>query len=262
MPPDAFFIADGDRFVPTEFARGPWSADALHAGPPSALLGRAVEAVEPLGEMLVSRFALEVLRPIPCRPLSIRAEVERPGRRVQLVRAALCDAGTGEEVALASAWRIRPEEGLAGEVNLPATELPGPDDCPTSGEYDPGWAPNYFHAMEWRTAGGDWGRPGPTAMWMRMRIPLVDGEEISPLSRVLAAADSGNGISWEFPMTEVLFVNVDLTVHLARMPEGEWVCLDAITRVGSEGLGVARSTMWDRRGWVGEGAQSLLVAPR
>ena len=39
---DSFFVPDGDRFLPTDLARGPWSADATHAGPPAALLGRAV----------------------------------------------------------------------------------------------------------------------------------------------------------------------------------------------------------------------------
>ena len=262
MLADAFFVAEGERFVPTEYARGPWSAEALHAGPPSAILGRAIEALEPAGEMLVSRFALEVLRPIPYRPLTVRAEVVRPGRRVQLSRAALFAADTDEEVARTAAWRIRPQEGVPDEVNLPDADLPSPDDSSPPHLFNLGWEPNYFDGMEWRTARGDSTAPGPTAMWMRMRVPLLEAEPISPLSRVLAAADSGNGISWELPIFEYLFINLDLTVHLARMPEGEWVCLDAITRIGREGLGVARSTIWDRRGWVGEGAQSLLVAPR
>jgi acyl-coenzyme A thioesterase PaaI-like protein len=89
---ESFFVPDGDRFVPTEWARGPWSADAAHAGPPAALLGRAAEALEPAGpEMLVSRFAVEVLRPVPLRPLTVRAEVSRPGKRVQLASATMHD---------------------------------------------------------------------------------------------------------------------------------------------------------------------------
>ena len=99
-------------------------------------------------------------------------------------------------------------------------------------------------------------RLGPT------EDPLVAGEEVSPLTRVLALADSGNGISATLPFDKFLFINTELTVHLARYPEGEWVCLDAITRIGPEGVGMAQSVLWDERGRIGAGAQALLVAPR
>ena len=62
-----------------------------------------------------------------------------------------------------------------------------------------------------------------------MRHPLVAGEEPTPLQRVLIAADSGNGISSTLDFRRYLFINVDLTVHLHRLPAGEWVCLDAVT---------------------------------
>jgi hypothetical protein len=256
---DSFFVQDGVYFVPTDWARGPWTAEAAHAGPPAALLGRAVEALEPAGpEMLVSRFAIEILRPVPLRPLSVRAFVVRPGKRVQLAEALLHDGDT--EVARAAVWRIRPRDVLDREHNLEAHPFPAPLDSPPVEPFRWGWEPNYFVGMESRTARGDWLRPGPAAMWMRMRIDLVPGEQVAPLSRVLVAADSGNGISWELPLGEFLFANLDLTVHLARMPEGEWVCLDAISRLGKAGLGIAQSTLWDERGRFGSGAQSLLVS--
>ena len=123
------------------------------------------------------------------------------------------------------------------------------------------WRPNYFDSMEWRHAGGNWTEPGPAAVWMRMRVPLLPGEPVSPLARVLAAADSANGISWELDFGRFLFVNLDLSVHLARMPEGEWVCLDATSRLGRHGIGLSQSRLWDERGRFGAGAQSLLVSP-
>ena len=72
-----------------------------------------------------------------------------------------------------------------------------------------------------------------------MRVPLVEGEEPSPLVRVMAAADSGNGVSATLDWNEWLFINTDLTVHLHRMPEGEWVCLDAVTIPEPNGIGMA-----------------------
>jgi hypothetical protein len=256
---EAFYLPEGDRFVSTNLTRGPWSAEHQHAGPPAALVARAIEAVEPAG-MLVARFTLEVLRPLPLVPLRVDTRVVRAGRRVQLVEASLF--GEDVELARASAWRIRPSDEPVPEIGLEPLSLPGPDGSPESSLYRPPWGESYFTATEWRLAGGALAGPGPAAVWMRMLVPLVGGEEPTPLQRVLVVADSGNGISWELPWDTHLFVNTELTVHLARMPEGEWVCLDARSRLGPRGIGLAESRLWDERGWIGRGAQALLVAPR
>ena len=59
-----------------------------------------------------------------------------------------------------------------------------------------------------------------------------------------------------------LFINTELTVHLFRLPVGEWLCLDAVSRIDPGGIGVAESVLWDEQGRIGRGNQSLLVAPR
>jgi hypothetical protein len=97
---------------------------------------------------------------------------------------------------------------------------------------------------------------------MRMRQPLVAGEEPSPLQRTLVAADVGNGVSATLDYRRYLFINVDLTVHLERMPEGEWVCVDAVTLPQANGIGTAESVLSDRRGRIGRALQTLLVAER
>jgi len=257
---EAFYALDGDRFVSTNLTRGPWSAEHQHAGPPAALVARAIEALEPDG-LLVARFTLEVLRPLPLVPLRVETRMVKSGRRVQLVEASLL-GDDDAELARASAWRIRPADEPVPEVGLEPPALPGPETSPESALYEPPWGESYFTATEWRLAGGAIAAPGPAAVWIRMRVPLVAGEEPSPLARVLVAADSANGISWELPWDTHLFVNTDLTVHLARMPEGEWVCLDARSRIGPRGIGLSESVLWDERGWIGRGAQSLLVSPR
>ncbi|MGH3412240.1 MAG: hypothetical protein ACRDPH_04075 [Marmoricola sp.] len=56
-------------------------------------------------------------------------------------------------------------------------------------------------------------------------------------------------------------MNTDLTVHVFRPPEGEWVCLEARTELGPGSVGLAAARVSDRRGTVGRSAQALLVAP-
>ena len=82
---------------------------------------------------------------------------------------------------------------------------------------------------------------------MRSRIPVIAGEEISPLGRVLVVADSGNGVSATLDWRRFLFINVDLSVHLHRLPAGEWVCLDAVTLPQPDGVGLADTLLLDER---------------
>ena len=253
--PEAFYTREGPWFLPTDLTRGPWSAEHQHAGPPAALVARAMEQLEPA--LPVARFTMEILRPIELGRLEIHANIIRETRRTQFVEATLAD--DDGELALAAAWRVR---GEAVETALEPLPHPLPADSGEAAFWEPPWGASYFSATEWRLAAGDLATAGPAAVWIRMRVPLIEGEEPSPLARVLVAADSGNGISAVLSFQDHLFVNTDLTVHLPRPPGGEWVLLDAETRVGPGGIGLAESRLWDERGLIGRGAQTLLVAPR
>ena len=91
---------------------------------------------------------------------------------------------------------------------------------------------------------------------------IIEGVETLPLQRVLAVADSGNGVSAVLDWGTHLFINPELSVHVLREPRGEWVCLAARTEIAPGGAGLASSVLSDRDGPVARGAQSLLVTPR
>jgi hypothetical protein len=255
---DCFYVPLGDgRWRSTRHTTGPWDAGAQHGGPPSALLGRAVEHCQPQQDMMVARFTCEILHAIPVGEISVLARVVRPGRSVELLEASVTAAG--REVARATAWRVLRADSVTVQSRFPVP--PGLPDVPP----DPrpaGWVDGYLSAIEWRTVRGRFGAPGPATVWARMRYPLVPDEEPSPLERVLAVADSGNGISWELDLNRWHFINPELTVHLHREAAGEWVCLDAQTAISAGGAGLATSVLSDLDGTVGVGAQSLLIAPR
>jgi hypothetical protein len=276
MSQEAFFSRRGDLYVPSELTRGPWDPSSQHAGPPAALIGREIERLDGGQERGVGRITFEILRPVPIAPLRVEVRVARPGRSVELVEAGLFD--DEGEVIRASAWRLRAREveippGLAsadgpGLIGTsPSTLRPGfappgiedsrPGHFPATG-HDVG----YHTAMEHRFVRGDFAEHGPALVWMRMRHPLVAGEEPSPLQRVLVAADSGNGVSATLDWDRYLFINVDLTVHLHRPLEGEWVCLDAITIPEPSGVGIADTALYDGRGPLGRAVQTLLVDER
>jgi hypothetical protein len=278
---EAFYErTDEDRYVPSEYPRGPWDAGSQHAGPPAALLGRAVEQRPGAREdMRLVRLTFEITRPVPLGPLALDTKVLREGRSVELVEATLTpeggtSGGSGEVAMRARALRIRTLVGGGdGEADVgagagsvpqvtPGPQLPGPESGTIEPFFPVPWDVGYHTAMETRFAHGSFRGQGPAACWMRMRVPLVDGEKTGPLDRVLTAADSGNGLSNVLDFSRHLFINPDLTVHVYRHPVGEWVCVDASTSVSAAGIGMAEAALHDEDGPIGRSVQSLFVAPR
>ncbi len=94
---------------------------------------------------------------------------------------------------------------------------------------------------------------------MRPVVELVAGEPMTGLQRLMVIADSGNGVSMVLDKERFNFTNPDLTVNIRRVPEGEWLCLDATTHCQDFGLGIAESRIWDVRGVVANGTQNLLL---
>jgi hypothetical protein len=255
---DSFYVPLGeDRWLATKHTTGPWDASAQHGGPPSALLGRAISRCEPRPDMIVARFTAEILGAVPVGELTVRARVVRPGRSVELVEAVA--AAGGRDVIRASAWRVL----RTTSDSVPAAH-PEPPAVPSGDSRigGSGWVDGYLSAIEWRMIRGVFEEPGPAAAWTRMRYPLVPGEEPSPLERTLMVADSGNGMSSVLDIAGWYFINPELTVHLHREAAGEWILADARTTISAGGAGLATTTLSDRQGPVGAGAQSLLIRAR
>lgn len=258
---ESIFVATGDQFMPTDRARGPWTPDAQHGGPPAALLARAVERFDGGAAMVVARLTIELLRPVPIAALNVRTRAVRPGKKVQLVEATLVAGDT--EVARCTGLRMRYADLPVPERVAALTPPPRPE---TGAAHLPVWGAmvSYpaFHrdGVEHRFVAGGFDQLGPSTDWIRLRVPLIAGEETSPLCRVAAAADFGNGISSVLQRSDgYTFINPDLTIYLHRYPIGEWICLDARTAVSPHGVGMAESLLFDERGAIGRSVQSLLI---
>ncbi len=249
------FEVDGDRFLPQPAARAGWYADALHGGPVAALFARQVERVEAPVPMMVTRLTVDLMRPVPTLPLTVHTTVARAGKRIQVIDAVM--EADDVVVARASALQIRAHEVQVPEHPRRESVTP-PESLPRypMRESDGEW----FHtrAAEARFVDGDFYEPGPATVWMRLTMPLVAGEDPTPLQRVAAVSDFGNGLSRVLPKGW-LFINADLTVHLNRYPADEWVCLRSRTDIDDFGVGLAQSELFDRRGAIGHALQGLVV---
>ena len=246
-------------FLATAATGSPWGPDSQHGGPPAALLTRAVERLDTSSDRVVGRFTMELLGPVPVAPLSVTASVVRPGRSVELCEAMLYDEQGGRVVARAAAWRFPASTEGPRDMGepLPHTHRDGePHDRPES------WSSGYLDAVEWQWVKGAVMEPGPGVVWMRPSVPLVEGEQMSPVQRLMSCVDSASGVSAELDPGQWGFLNTELTVHVLRPPVGEWLCLDAQTTLGNGSVGMATSKVYDEHGLVARSAQALLVAKR
>ncbi|MGD1059110.1 MAG: thioesterase family protein [Solirubrobacteraceae bacterium] len=283
---ESIFLLDGERphgsdasaedsapamvVQPTEQARGPWDPRALHGGAPAALITAAFERMQPGAELRIARLGFEFLRPIPLAPLMLSTRIVRPGRRVQELAAELTTAerdhsAGGDLVCRASALRVQaiPEEvpepeDAADEQPLAAPETGKPVRFSLNGSSESGFAAT---AMEMRWLDDPWAL-GPSRVWMRLRHPLLPDEPLTSLARLAGTADFGNGVGAALPFEHFLFINADLTIHLQRQPQGEWIGLHARTLLPSGGSGLAESVLHDVYGPVGRAFQTLVVQPR
>lgn len=262
MSDEALYTLDGDEFVASGHTRGPWDENAQHGGAPAALVAYLAERDEPELDFRLTRVTMELLRPVPVGRLSASVEDAGGGRSVHR-RAITLQAG-GKNVVRALAVSVR-----ASKTPLPAS---GGDDrrmrprgqgqslaiagMPMQGDSFG------CTAMETELVGGSVSSPGPAAVWFRLRLPVVAGQENSPAVCALAASDFGNGISWVLPFDRYTFLNYDLNVYLHRPPETGWIGVDALTTAPRDGLGLSEATLFDDQGAVGVAQQGLIIRGR
>lgn len=252
-----------ERFASTEYTVGPWSAAMQHMSPPAALLVRALEQCAPRPDTRLTRVTVEVLGPVPRAELTVRAQVARAGRQVEMLSAELSavDRTGAERVAVrASAWRMAVLD--TAHVSTGAVAPLPPRATGTQHQLPDIWVPGYVDTIEWSWLSGFLDDTGPGAAWGRPVVALVAGEKPSALESLFAVVDSANGIGSPLDVREWTFLNTDLSVHLHRDPVGEWTGIDAHTTVGPDGVGLCAAVLHDELGPVGRSAQILLVRPR
>lgn len=262
--PAAVYARQDEVWLPSVLSRGPWDARAQHGGAPSALLAHLAENALPDPGWQLTRLSIELIKPVPVAPLTVRQETH-PGRSTARVTIDLY--ADDALVARGHALLVR-GQALELPPDLPGWSpehlLPHPSEC-TEPLRIPGLPTGvsfYQSAMDHRIAQGDPAQPGPAAAWFRLTVPLVQDQPTSPAMRAAAAADFGNGLSWILPAERYLFANADLSLHLHRPPEGEWIGLLSETQAHGSGVGTTLSRLYDEHGPIGVATQTLVLRER
>ncbi len=251
--------ADGEYqvFESTMGTASNWNAEIQHGSPPLALMTKAIEELSAGSGLRVGRLLLDILGAIPVAPVKVRSWVMRPGSRISLLAAEMTSVDGSRPVARVSAWLLATSD--TADV---ATDRhpPLPEGRATSNPH--GWqgAPGYLETIDWRpqaTAEGD-----AAVAWLSPLVPLVDSEPTTDLQRLAMVVDSANGVGAALDPSEFVFMNTDTAVHLHRYPRGDEFALRARGSIGPDGIGVTTAEIYDRDGFIGTSAQTLLIQRR
>ena len=248
-----------DLFASTDQTRSNWSPEIQHGSPPLALLTKAIEDILADG-MRFGRLTLDILGAIPVTEVRVQARVDRPGSRIAMLSAEMSAArpdGAPRAVARVTAWALATSDtaDAATDRYPPLTEGP-----PAPLELHWKDAGGYIDSVQWRPQPEK--SNGGTVYWMSSDANLVDDEPTTALQRLSMVVDSANGIGAAADPDRFMFMNTDTVVHLHRAPAGRDFGVRARGSIGPDGIGVTTAEVFDRDGFIGTSAQTLLVQRR
>jgi hypothetical protein len=253
--------ADGgfQTFESTDGTRSNWDPEIQHGSPPLALMTKLIEELAADSGLRVGRLTLDILGAIPVTTVRARAWVERPGSRISMMAAEMVAPrpdGTERAVARVTAWLLATSDtaDAATDRYPPIVEgepVPMPRNWDTSG---------FLRTVSWRTQ--------PTAedesnvVWLSPLVSLVDSEPTTELQRLAMVVDCANGAGAALDPEKFVFMNTDTAVHIHRLPLGNDFAVRSRGSIGPDGIGATTADVFDRQGFIGTVAQTLLVQRR
>lgn len=257
----AYFVPDGDTFVPTANARGPWG-QTVSGNYVGGLLGHVAERDHPGDDgMHPARLTVDLLRPVAMAPLKARSRVVRQGRRLCLLDTELVQGET--VVARAGALFLRrgtqpPDDAWTASVHMPPLP-PEPDDA--GGRTLLMWVYGPDTEDPKPAAGFDqWQHDGPKSVWLRDVTPLVAGHALTPFTRAAIAGDVASSLTG-FGSGGLPFINADYALSLTRLPDGPYLGLTALTHYSADGISTGTAAVFDRHGPIGNATATALANP-
>ena len=255
----AIFMPEGDLFRATEHAGGPWSPDMLQGSATTGLMAREVEQLAVKSGFAVRRLTFDLWRPAGLHAFRIETDMLRDGRKAKTLQVRLMDGEVeiGRCIALLTAQGQSPGDSFAKAAQ--------DDPAPETGTPPPAFAQKwsrYFQNVSVRLIEGALEKPGPAAAWMRLDVPMVEGEANTPLLQAVQATDFSSGVAQIVDMREWTFVNPEISLYFFRAPEGEWILVCSRTRVGANGAGLTTASLSDRHGPIAEVMQAMTFEKR
>lgn len=259
MSTDAFFLPEGEAFVPQPICRGPWDPNSLHGRVIAGLLGAEVERRHAEPHLRVARMTVDLWRLPDFTPITIQTAIRREGSRIRVIDAEAIAAG--QSIGRASFVLLRQSQQPPGNVWAPPTwDFPQPHDLPPDPRppsANEGWQPMW----ESRSQGRTFGAVAQKRTWLRELRPLVAGRPLTPFQRVAVAADFASPLA-NSGSAGLAYINVDITLYLHRYPAGEWIGFESTDHGASDGIAIGQCRLYDEQGPIGAALVAALAQRR
>jgi hypothetical protein len=251
-----FFTLDGDRYVPTSAARGPWNPNSLHGRVIAGLLGAEIERRHGDPAFTPARLTVDMYRLPDLSPVEVVTRVVREGYRIKVIDAEFISAGVS--AGRATCQLLRRTERPEGTVWKPEDwDAPRPEDIAPPPPRDT------LMAGMWATRpiSGAFGTAGQKRMWMSEVRELVEGRALTPFVRVAVAADFASPAS-NAGDAGLKYINSDVTVYLHRAPVGEWLGFEVTDHGDTDGVAFGQCRLYDTLGPIGSASCCALAQKR
>lgn len=256
MANEPFFRRQDGRFQPTPACRGPWNPKSLHGRVIVGLLGHVIEQEHGEADLLPARLTVDMFRLPDFSEIEVTTRVVRAGGRLKLVEADFISGGT--PMARASCQFLRRTANPEGNVwSPPNWDAPAPADIPPPEDAREGMGGMW--AM--RRITGGFGTPGQRRTWMSEVRELVEGEALTPFTRVAVAADFASPFA-NAGDKGLGYINSDVTVYLHRLPKTPWVGFETINHHATDGVAIGECFLYDEEGPIGSAACAALAQSR
>ncbi|HSV03743.1 MAG TPA: acyl-CoA thioesterase domain-containing protein [Phenylobacterium sp.] len=251
-----FYTVDGDRFVPTDAARGPWDPKSLHGRVIVGLLGAEIERLHGGAEFVPARLTVDMYRLPDLSPAEVTTRVVREGYRIKVIDAEFFSAGVS--AGRATCQLLRRTEQPEGQVWRPTVwEVPRPEEIappePNGRPMGGMWAT--------RRIVGDFGSVGQKRTWISEVRELVEGRPLTPFVRVAGAADFASPFA-NAGDQGLKYINSDVTLYLHREPVGDWIGFEVVNHGATAGVAIGECFLYDVEGPIGSAACCALAQRR
>lgn len=262
MSKEVLFERSGNTFIPTVLAGSPWHPAMLHGGSPAGLLAYCLEQSVGNPQLQPARLTIDLIRPVPSSPLTVQTRRIREGKRIVLEEAQL--QADGKTVAIATALFVSRQP-----VTLP-------DYAPTRSPLTPlpqqlaeisfrevlftkiGSMPPGLHTTIALRPVSKLTESGRGTAWLSLPVPVIEGCVTTPFMRAALTADFSNGVGQLHLGNGVGTINADITLQLVRLPQGEWIGLDATALMQPDGIAVVVTDLYDQTGLCGHVTQTAM----
>lgn len=242
-------------YAPTIHAQGAWNINEQHMAPATGIICEELSQFSPRENMRIARLSFDILGLINLSEFTIKTQIIRAGKTIELIEAIM--SANGKDCIIARAWRIITQDTKA-IAGLEDKAIKHPDNYPIWNGMSH-WPGGFIKSINVKVDENH--RAGCGIVWINNNLQIVEGQNSSDFVLLMGMVDTANGIvprqlggnfEWAFP-------NLDLQIHLYRQPQGQWLGLQTTQQYGEDGIGLTSSILHDEIGPFGRSEQILTL---